>query len=386
MVSVLPDQSRIIAQRYRIDGKLGVGGMGTVWRGWDTSLERPVAIKEVQIPAGVPHADAQRLWDRYMREARALARMRHPNVVAVYDMVAQPPDEQNHHGGVVWTVMELVKASDLSAIIGRNGRLDPPVVARLGLQLVTALAAAHTCGVLHRDIKPANVLVSLPTDGDITTHSTTARVVLTDFGIASIIGDPSLTRTGQLVGSPSYLAPERLCAHGEVGPAGDMWALGCTLYAATEGHPPFYGDDPLAVMTAVTSTPVPQPQHAGALTSLLRGLLDKDPTRRWDADRTIAALHRIIGSASAPRPAAVTAGRPARSQSISPASEAARSRARTPVASPVSPGVRSHLSRPPATGRVVRTRRSTAVRTAIMLAVPVTVALLGGLWRLLGTG
>ncbi|MGH3545666.1 MAG: serine/threonine-protein kinase, partial [Mycobacteriales bacterium] len=293
---VIPDQSRIIAQRYRIDDKLGAGGMGTVWRGWDTSLERPVAIKEVVIPAGVPHADAQRLRDRYMREARAAARLRHPNVVAVYDMIAQPPDEHNRHGGVVWTVMELVKARDLSAIIAQHHRLAPPIVARLGLQLATALTAAHTSGVLHRDVKPANVLVSIPPGEDITTDSAAARVVLTDFGISSITGDPSLTRTGQLIGSPSYLAPERLSTRGDVGPAGDLWALGCTLYAAIEGRPPFYGDDPFVVMAAVMSHPVPPPTYAGALTSLLRGLLDKNPAHRWDADRTIAALHRIINT------------------------------------------------------------------------------------------
>ncbi len=376
-MSVIPDQSRIIAQRYRIDDKLGAGGMGTVWRGWDTSLERPVAIKEVVIPVGVPHADAQRLRDRYMREARAAARLRHPNVVAVYDMVAQPPNEQDHHGGVVWTVMELIRASDLSALISRHRRLAPPIVAQLGLQLATALAAAHSSGVLHRDVKPANVLVSLPAGGDITTHCATARVVLTDFGIASITGDESLTRTGQLVGSPSYLAPERLRTHGEAGPAGDLWSLGCTLYAATEGHPPFYGDDPLAVMTAVTSKPIPQPQHAGALTSLLRGLLAKDPEQRWDVERAIVALQRITSGASTTPAASTAPVLPSTVPSVrqGPPNRAPASPNHTRQATPTHARPASatgYPSRPASTSRLVRPRRARMIKfgvTAIVLIV-----------------
>ncbi len=380
MVPVLPDQSRIIAQRYRIDDKLGVGGMGTVWRGWDTSLQRRVAIKEVVIPAGVPQADAQRLRDRYMREARAAARLRHPNVVAVYDMLAQPPDEQDHHGGVVWTVMELITARDLSAIIARHQRLPPPVVARLGLQLATALAAAHTSGVLHRDVKPANVLVDLPSGGDITTHSALARVVLIDFGIASITGDPSLTRTGQLVGSPSYLAPERLSAYGEAGPAGDLWGLGCTLYAATEGHPPFYGEDPFAVMTAVTSGPVPPPQYAGALTSLLRGLLDKNPTSRWDADRTIAALQRLAagttvtgGVGAAPVvPSLASPPVPVTRRSVPNRATGRSAHAQPPPNRPSSPKAPSRSAQP---GRLVRPRRTWMIRLGITALALIAVGL-----------
>lgn len=374
---VVADQRRIIAQRYRIDDKLGSGGMGTVWRGWDTALQRPVAIKEVVIPAGVPAADAQLLRDRYVREARAAARLRHANVVAVYDMIAAPPDVNETNGGIVWTVMELVAARDLAAIISQSRRLAPRVVAQLGLQLATALSAAHEAGVLHRDVKPANVLVCLPggddSDVNIATQVAQARVVLTDFGIASIAGDPSLTRTGQLVGSPSYLAPERLATGSSCDAAADLWALGCTLYAATEGHPPFYGDDPFVVISAITSTPIPQPRHAGALTALLRGLLDKDPVRRWDIDRAIASLQRATEDGPASHgftPAAVN---------HSGVSEA------SPTQRAPEQGESSFRPRHSATGRSVRTQRSRQIRLRVGATIVAIVLLAGAaVWQLMG--
>jgi hypothetical protein len=358
----------MVSQRYRIDGKLGSGGMGTVWSGWDTSLQRPVAIKEVVIPPGVPAGDAQRLRDRYIREARAAARLAHPNVVAVYDMVAQPPDS-DRNGGIVWTIMELVHAKDLSVIIAERRRLSPSLVAPLGLQLATALAAAHDAGVLHRDVKPANVLVCMPEGVDLDACPDQARVVLTDFGIASITGDPSLTRTGQLVGSPSYLSPERLSARGGVGAPADLWALGCTLYAATEGHPPFYGDDPFAVMTAVTSDPIPPPHHAGSLTSILRGLLDKDPMQRWDIDRVVSALQRAVeASANADAATAVLTAPP--KSTVALRERPAAGHVARPPSVPQRP-TPSHPapSRPATTGRVVRPRRSRLLKFGLAVAV-----------------
>ncbi len=263
----------MVTGRYRLDSHLGSGGMGTVWRGWDERLRRKVAVKEVTIPHGMPEDEADRLRERYLREARAAARLRHPAVVGVYDVIQD--------GGVVWIVMELVDARDLSALLRSDGPIEPSRAAAIGLQLLDALEAAHAAGVLHRDVKPANVLID-----------STDRVVLTDFGVASVTGDSSLTRTGQLVGSPAYLAPERLTG-GTVGPASDLWSLGCTLYAAVEGKPPFHRPEQFAIIAAITVEPVPHAQHAGLLGPVLYGLLEKDQNARWDAARTRAALEEV---------------------------------------------------------------------------------------------
>jgi serine/threonine protein kinase len=262
----------VVAGRYRLDSHLGSGGMGTVWRGWDEVLRRQVAVKEVTIAPGLPDAEAELLRERYLREARATARLHHPAVVGVYDVIPEP--------GRVWIVMELVNARDLAAVLREDGPLEPTRVARIGLQLLDALDAAHAAGVLHRDVKPANVLIA------------EGRTVLTDFGVASVTGDSSLTRTGQLVGSPAYLAPERLTG-GSVGPASDLWSLGCTLYAATEGKPPFLRPEQFAIIAAITVDPVPPARQAGLLTPVLYGLLEKDAAARWDSARTRSALLRV---------------------------------------------------------------------------------------------
>jgi serine/threonine protein kinase len=247
--------------------------MGTVWRGWDERLRRTVAVKEVTIPPGLPDAEADRLRERYLREARAAARLRHPAVVGVYDVIQE--------SGQVWIVMELINARDLAALLRSDGPMEPARAAGIGLQLLDALDAAHEAGVLHRDVKPANVLID-----------TTDRTVLTDFGVASVTGDTSLTRTGQLVGSPAYLAPERLTG-GTVGPASDLWSLGCTLYAAVEGRPPFHRPEQFAIIAAITVEPVPQPRRAGLLGPVLYGLLEKDQADRWDSAQTRAALEQV---------------------------------------------------------------------------------------------
>jgi serine/threonine protein kinase len=266
--------SRWVAERYRLDGELGSGGMGVVWRAWDDRLNRKVAVKEVLIPDGMPPAEAELLHERYLREARAAARLRHPAVVGVYDVISE--------AGRVWIVMELIQARDLAALLRTDGPLEPQRAAKIGLQLLDALDAAHTAGVLHRDVKPANVLIC---DDD--------RAVLTDFGVASVTGDTSLTRTGQLIGSPAYLAPERVTG-GKVGPPTDLWSVGCTLYAAVQGRPPFARDEQFAIIAAITLEPIPHPESAGPLTPVLYGLLEKDTTERWDSLRTRKALMSII--------------------------------------------------------------------------------------------
>jgi hypothetical protein len=266
-------EGELVAGRYRLESRLGVGGMGTVWRAEDELLQRRVAIKEIGIPAGLPAAEVERLRQRYLREARAAARLRHENVVVVHDVISETSR--------VWIVMELFDTPDLAAMVREDGPLEPAAAARIGLQMLAALTAAHEAGVLHRDVKPANVLVC-----------ENGRAVLTDFGVASVTGDTSLTATGQLIGSPAYLAPERLTG-GTTGPASDLWSLGCTLYVAVEGRSPFWREEPYAIVGAITVEALPPPRRAGPLAPVLHGLLEKDQAERWGAERTRAALARV---------------------------------------------------------------------------------------------
>ena len=197
---------RRVANRYELEEELGHGGMGVVWRATDTLLARPVALKEVDLPRGVDAAQREGLRARVSREARAAARLSHPGVVTVYDIA--------HDGGQDFIVMELVSAPTLEELVRTRGPLTPERVARLGLGLLDALEAAHRAGIVHRDLKPRNVMVR--EDG---------VTKLADFGIASVQGDPRLTMTGLVVGSPAYMAPEQVEAE-PVSPATDLWALG----------------------------------------------------------------------------------------------------------------------------------------------------------------
>ncbi len=252
--------------------------MGTVWRADDVLLGRAVAVKEVAFPPGTGPQEAEVLRERTRREARAAARLDHPSAVTVFDVVEED--------GRPWLVLELVEARSLSEVIREDGPLSPARTAEVGLALLGALGAAHAEGIVHRDVKPGNVL--LRDDG---------RVVLTDFGIATTTGDSSLTGSGLLVGSPAYMAPERV--RGETpGPASDLWSLGATLYAAVEGRPPFDNEDPMqTVMAVATGEPAPAPA-AGPLGPVLAGLLTKDPAQRWDAGRTRAALQDVAAHGS----------------------------------------------------------------------------------------
>lgn len=257
---------RVIAERYRLLAELGRGGMGIVWRAEDIVLGRQVAAKEVLSPSG----DAAR---RALREARSAARLSHPSVVKVYDVVEE--------GGRPWVVMEYVEARSLQEVIKQDGPLPPERAARIGCQLLSALGAAHRVGILHRDVKPGNVLLA---KGD--------RAVLTDFGIATIEGDVTLTQAGGVLGSPAYIAPERFLGERAL-PASDLWALGATLYAATSGRPPFHRDDPVAVFGAVLNEEPPIPPQAEALRPVLEGLLRKDPRERMPIGVAEAVLLAI---------------------------------------------------------------------------------------------
>ncbi|MFF2043245.1 serine/threonine-protein kinase [Kitasatospora sp. NPDC058170] len=268
-----PDAERLLAGRYELGERLGRGGMGTVWRAWDRMLDREVAVKELTV-SHLPEEDLQILHARMKREASAAARIKHPGVITVHDVLEQD--------GRPWIVMELVDGRSLADVISQDGTLQPRAAAEVGGQVLAALHRGHQLGVLHRDVKPANVLL----------ERGTGRVVLLDFGIATYEGSAELTRPGDLVGSPDYLAPER--AQGErPGPASDLWGLGATLYAAVEGESPFRRTSPLTTLAAVVGEPLPEPQRAGPLGPVLAALMAKDPAERPTADEAARMLAEV---------------------------------------------------------------------------------------------
>ena len=274
-------EPRTLAGRYRLVEPIGRGGMGVVWRAVDTLLDREAAVKEVQVPNVLPRSEREEMYRRTLREARSAARLRHPNVVTLFDVVDE--DERP------WIVMDLIDARSLDQMVGRDGPLPPGRAARIGRQVLAALTAAHAAGVLHRDVKPGNVLVGRDD-----------RVTLTDFGIATIEGDASITASGQLVGSPGYLGPER--ALGETATAAsDLWALGATLFMAVEGHGPYDRPTAMATLGAVLTQDPPPCPHAGPLTQVIEGLLVRDPAARMTAPQATGLLDAISGG-TAPTP------------------------------------------------------------------------------------
>ncbi|MFJ9813927.1 serine/threonine-protein kinase [Streptomyces sp. NPDC101151] len=259
-------QGLLIAGRYRLADSIGSGGMGRVWRAHDEVLHRTVAVKELTAALYVSESDQAVLLARTRAEARAAARINHSAVVTVHDVL--------EHDGRPWIVMELVEGRSLADAVKDRGRIEAGEAARIGLWVLRALRAAHSAGVLHRDVKPGNVL--LGSDG---------RVLLTDFGIAQIEGDTTITRTGEVVGSVDYLAPERVRGH-DPGPSSDLWALGATLYTAVEGRSPFRRTSPLSTMQAVVEEAAEEPRHAGPLAPVISALLRKEPVQRPGVDET----------------------------------------------------------------------------------------------------
>lgn len=294
-----PSGDRIIAGRYRLLSRLGEGGMGTVWRARDEVLHREVAVKEVRAPAGLPAPEVERLYARLEREGWAAARVANRNVVTVYDVATAD--------GRPWIVMELIRGLSLADVLEAEGPMDPRRAAHIGAEVLSALRAAHEAGVLHRDVKPGNVLIA--NDG---------RVVLTDFGIAMVEGSSALTMTGEVIGSPEFLAPERALGR-RPGPESDLWSLGVLLYAAVEGSSPFRQNTPLSTLRAIVDEELPPPRRAGALTPVIEGLLRKDPAERLPAGqaeqdlRTVAAGGTVRPSGPVPPPlpySPTTAGHP----------------------------------------------------------------------------
>ncbi|WP_232344189.1 serine/threonine-protein kinase [Actinoplanes awajinensis] len=272
MSSDMPDAPTLLAGRYRLGVELGRGGMGLVRLAHDEILEREVAIKQIDLPEELAQGEAAAR--RTIREARASARLSHPNVVQVYDVLSV----DDH----TWIVMEYVPSRSLREAITEDGPLDAYQVARIGLDLLAALQAAHRAGVQHRDVKPANVL--LADDG---------RVLLTDFGIAAIDDDILTSKSDVLIGSPLYMAPER-ARFGISGPAADLWGLGATLYAAVEGHSPFQRTSTMATLAALATEEPTPPQQAGPLTPVLDGLLRKDPDERIEAEEAERLLREAV--------------------------------------------------------------------------------------------
>jgi serine/threonine protein kinase len=269
-----PEGGEVVADRYRLASLIGRGGNGTVWRAQDTLLGRAVAVKRIQIPPQLNEAEAARVRRKVLHEARACARLTHPGAVTVFDVVED--------GGRPCIVMELVDAPSLSERVEDEGPLSPSEAADLGLQLLDTLQAAHRQGIVHRDIKPGNILV--PPGG---------HPKLADFGIASIVGEPGMTTTGLIPGSPAYMSPEQ-AAGGVVGPPSDLWSLGAALYYAVEGVPPFIKLGPLPTMVAIVNDEPRGPLHAGPLTPALMALLTKDPETRPDAARAGELLRAAL--------------------------------------------------------------------------------------------
>ncbi|WP_405941425.1 serine/threonine-protein kinase [Streptomyces sp. NBC_00207] len=274
------NSDRVVSGRYRLLEPIGRGGMGIVWRARDEVLARDVAVKEVRAPAGLDPAELQRMYRRLEREAWAAARVSHRGVVTVYDVATED--------GRPWIVMELVRGLSLADVLEAEGPMTPQRAAHIGEQVLAALRSAHDAGVLHRDVKPGNVLIA--NDG---------RVVLSDFGIASLEGSSAITMTGEVVGSPEFLAPERALGR-DPGPGSDLWSLGVMLYAAVEGVTPFRQATPLDTLRAVVDAELPPARRAGPLEPVLEGLLRKDPAERLPAAEA-ARMLRVVGAGGAGR-------------------------------------------------------------------------------------
>ncbi|MGW7070253.1 serine/threonine-protein kinase [Streptomyces sp. NPDC054855] len=368
---------RLLAGRYRVTAQLGRGGMGVVWRAVDEVLGREVAVKELRTYTDAAGPELADLRVRMQREARAAARVRHPGVVAVHDVAEVD--------GRPLIVMELVEGPSLDDVLRERGTLDPGEAAAIGAKVMEALAAAHRAGVLHRDVKPGNILLETPRAlGSARPGETPiGRVVLTDFGIATMDdpGDGSathLTRSGELVGSLDYLAPER--AQGQdPGPASDVWALGATLYAAVEGASPFRRTSTWSTLTAIVTDPLPEPQRAGPLIPVLQQLMHKDPLARPDAEQAALLLSDAAGGAvTAPLRENTRRPREATERSIPsgpppgfgpPLADGAMPSGAVPAPAAVPPGRR------PRRGRALLAAVAVVV---VLAATGVTVALLNG--------
>jgi serine/threonine protein kinase len=299
----VPEPERLLAGRYRLRAVIGRGGMGIVWRARDELLNRDVAVKEVIWPPEIQEAERETIRLRAVREAQMAARLHHPNVVGVYDIFEDD--------GRPVIVMELLPFGSLRDTLGDDGPLPPARVVRIGLGVLAGLRAAHEAGVIHRDVKPANIMLG-PED----------RVVLTDFGIAKATDSEALTTAGILIGSPSYLAPER-ARGGPAGAPADLWGLGASLYTAVEGRPPFERPGALASLTAVVADEPDPYRNAGPLEPVISGLLRKDPGARLSAAEAEQMLRVVVKQHTPDLESAESAGSTGSADPSEPAEPAA---------------------------------------------------------------
>ncbi|GGS80047.1 hypothetical protein GCM10010156_43560 [Planobispora rosea] len=314
----------MLAGRYRLLNPLAEGGMGTVWLASDETLRRDVAVKEVRLPPDLPPLQRQDVCAAALREANLAARLKHPSIVTIHDVVVE--DDRP------WIIMELLTGESLEKIVRDRRPLPPLQAARAGVGILSALVAAHAAGVLHRDVKPGNIFLTR-----------TGKAVLTDFGIAVAEGDGVSAQTSRLVGSPNYIAPERL--RGERGGTySDLWSLGATLYFAVEGVPPHPADTPISAISRVLTEPPRPPERAGELGPLLMRMLHPLPAARPSFDDVSRELQEIASGRQAP-------GSPASEPFVLPDS-------------PEPPGPRPGLTGAGPTGSVPTRRASSLVRPA----------------------
>ncbi len=283
----LMDVDQLVAGRYRLTERLGGGGMGVVWKAHDERLRRTVAVKEVLLPPGLEESRLEEIRRRTMREGRIAAKLHHPQLITVYDVIEDD--------GKPYLVLEYLPSRSLSRVLADHGTLDPVEAARIGSQAADALAAAHSAGVVHRDVTAGNILVG---DNDDT-------VKITDFGVSRVVEDVTGLTTGTFVGTPAYLAPE--VAQGKAATfASDVYSLGAALYAAVEGTPPAgRNDNPIALLHRIASGEIVPPKQAGPLTGVLMGMLSADPDQRPTMAAARTALADVAAGTAAPAPAPV---------------------------------------------------------------------------------
>ncbi|MGW8352221.1 serine/threonine-protein kinase [Streptomyces wedmorensis] len=334
--------------------------MGTVWRAHDVVLDRDVAVKELSV-GELPADELAVLQSRMEQEARAAARIKHPGVVTVYDVLEQD--------GRPWIVMELIDGRALADVIASDGPLPPRDAARVGAQVLSALEQAHKMGVVHRDVKPANVLLEQG-----------GRVVLSDFGIAAFEGSTRYTRDGDVVGSPDYLAPEQISGDGP-GPASDLWSLGATLYTAVEGRSPFSRPSAVSTLHAVVADPLPEPRRAGPLGPVIEALLRKDPHARPTADQARRVLAAVASGSVLGTPLRAAEPHPPTQLSAAgpgPAPSAAAERAYMPTESTPSTPVRPYTGGESPTVPTTPADGGHKRRTVLLVTVALLVLLLSG--------
>ena len=270
----MAEPQALIADRYRLLHRVGSGGMGVVWEGWDERLERRVALKQLYRQSGASTSEAELANQRALREARLTARLQHPHAVPVFDAVEQD--------GQLWLVMQFIPSITLAAVLEQGGPLQPNEAAKVGAEVASALAAAHAVGIVHRDVKPGNILIA--EDG---------AALISDFGIARALGDATLTSSGMIHGTPAYLAPE-VARGSEANFASDVFSLGSTLYSALEGRPPFGTDDnTMALLHRVASGQFPPPQRSGPLTPVIMHMLSTDTDNRPSMGAVAESLARL---------------------------------------------------------------------------------------------